>query len=115
MSVILGINAFHADSAACIVVDGELKAAIAEERLVARLKHCSDFPIHAIRRELQIAGVELKDVTHLAMARNPKANLSAKARYVLERPITFSRGGMGTFQAQPKNLRKSPFGKISRP
>src|SRR5580658_7823865 len=87
MSVILGINAFHADSAACIVVDGELKAAIAEERLGARLKHCSDFPAHAIRRVLQIAGVELKDVTHLATARNPKANLSAKARYVLGRPI----------------------------
>src|SRR5271154_358890 len=87
MSVILGINAFHADSAACVVVNGELKAAIAEERLGTRAKHCPDFPANAIRCVLQIAGVELKDVTHLAIARNPKSNLTAKARYVLSRPM----------------------------
>ena len=33
MNVILGINAFHADSAACLVVDGQLIGAVAEERL----------------------------------------------------------------------------------
>lgn len=87
MSVILGINAFHADSAACLLVDGELKAAVAEERLGARAKHSPAFPEHAIRRVLQMGGVALKDVTHVAIARNPKANLGAKAGYVLSRPV----------------------------
>lgn len=45
MSVILGINAFHADSAACLVVDGKLKAAVAEERLGRRWKHSPEFPV----------------------------------------------------------------------
>ena len=87
MSVILGVNAFHADSAACLVVDGELKAAIAEERLGKRAKHSPAFPEQAIRRVLQIGGVSLRDVTHLAIARDPKANVGAKTRYVLSRPV----------------------------
>ena len=86
-SVILGINAFHPDSAACIVVDGELKAAIAEERLGERQKHCSEFPESAIRCVLQLSNLELKDVTHVAISRNPQKNLLAKARYVLGNPI----------------------------
>jgi len=86
MSVILGINAFHADSAACLVVQGDLVAAVAEERLGARQKHCPSFPEHAIRSVLKSAGLGLRDVTHVAIARNPKANLSAKAGYVLSRP-----------------------------
>ena len=40
MKVILGINAYHADASACIIVDGELIAAIEEERM-NRLKHYS--------------------------------------------------------------------------
>jgi len=87
MSVILGINAFHADSAACVVVEGELRAAIAEERLGKRQRHRAGFPEEAIRRVLQISGVGLREVTHVAIARNPKANLADKARYVLSRPI----------------------------
>lgn len=38
MTVILGINAFHADSAACLVVDGQLIGAVAEERLGPHIK-----------------------------------------------------------------------------
>ena len=44
MSVILGFNAFHADSAACLVVDGHLVGAVAEERLGERRKHSPAFP-----------------------------------------------------------------------
>ena len=87
MSVILGINAFHADSAACLVIDGVLKSAIAEERLGERRKHCPGFPTHAIRRVLAGSGVRLKDVTHVALARDPQANYSAKMRYVLRNPL----------------------------
>ncbi len=47
MTVILGFNAFHADSAACLVVDGVLQGAVAEERLGERHKHSSAFPANA--------------------------------------------------------------------
>src|SRR5580700_8255461 len=87
MAVILGINAFHADSAACVVIDGELQFAVAEERLGKREKHCPRFPENAIRRALQESGVTLKDVTHVAIARNPKVNYAAKMAYVAKRPI----------------------------
>ena len=87
MSVILGVNAFHADSAACAVVDGELKAAVAEERLGDRQKHSPQFPANAIRCVLKMSGIALSDVTHLAIARDPKANLASKAAYVLGRPV----------------------------
>ncbi len=87
MSVILGLNAFHADSAACLVIDGILQGAVAEERLGERMKHCPAFPSNAIRHLLEDAGLSLRDVTHLAMARDPRANLSAKIGYVLGRPL----------------------------
>ncbi len=87
MTVILGFNAFHADSAACLVVDGQLTGAVAEERLGPRIKHSSAFPEHAIRRLLTEAGLQLRDVTHVAIARNPKANYGAKMAYVAQRPL----------------------------
>ena len=44
MRAILGINANHADSSACIILNGEIVAAIEEERL-NRVKHYSGYPI----------------------------------------------------------------------
>ena len=44
MSVILGLNFHHADAAACLLVDGRLVGAVAEERLGDRLKHSPAFP-----------------------------------------------------------------------
>jgi len=87
MVVILGINAFHADSAACLVVDGQLLGAIAEERLGPRVKHSSAFPSCAILKLLSDANLTLLDVTHVAIARDPKANFLSKINYVLRRPF----------------------------
>jgi carbamoyltransferase len=87
VTAILGINAFHADSAACLVTDGVLAGAVAEERLGDRLKHSPRFPANAIRGLLEDAGLRLKDLTHVAVARDPSANHPAKARYVLGRPL----------------------------
>lgn len=87
MTVILGFNAFHADSAACLVVDGQLVGAVAEERLGERQKHCPAFPAHAIRRLLADAGLRLRDVTHVALARDPTANRAAKLAYVARHPF----------------------------
>jgi len=87
MTVILGFNAFHADSAACLVVDGQLIGAVAEERLGDRQKHSPAFPANAIRRLLADAGLRLRDVTHVALARDPGANRAAKMAYVAQHPL----------------------------
>ena len=47
----------------------------------------SAFPENAIRRLLVDAGLTLRDVTHVAMARDPKANYGAKMAYVAQRPL----------------------------
>jgi carbamoyltransferase len=94
MTVILAFNAFHADSAACLVVDGRLVAAVAEERLGARVKHSPAFPAHAIRHVLADAGLRLRDVTHVAIARDPGANRLAKLRYVARNPGTGVRAAL---------------------
>ena len=87
MSIILGINAFHADSAACLVVDGILVGAVAEERLGPRIKHTSDFPEHAIRRLLEDSNLRLRDVTHVAIPRNPHTNYLSKISHVSKNPL----------------------------
>ena len=86
MTAILGLNAFHADSAACLVIDGQLVGAVAEERLGERLKHSPKFPENAIRWLLKDNGLELSDITHLALPRDTRANRWQKARYVLQNP-----------------------------
>ena len=88
MSVILGLNAFHPDAAACLVIDGKLVGAVAEERLGERFKHSPEFPEHAVRWLLADNGLKLADVTHVTMARDPGANRAAKAKWVLQNPAT---------------------------
>lgn len=46
--IILGINAYHGDSSACIVRDGKLLAAVEEERF-RRVKHWAGLPTEAIQ------------------------------------------------------------------
>jgi carbamoyltransferase len=98
MAVILGINTFHADAAACLVVDGVLHSAIAEERLGPREKHSPRFPENAIRRVLAEAGLRLRDVTHVAIARNSRANFHAKLAYVARRPKDAARAVVEHFR-----------------
>jgi carbamoyltransferase len=81
MTIILGINAYHADSSACIVKDGELIAAAEEERF-NRIKHWAGFPCCAIQYCLDEAGIKLKDVNHVAINRKPSANLWKKISFV---------------------------------
>ncbi len=87
MSVILGLNADHPDSAACLLVDGRLVGAVAEERLGERFKHSPEFPEHAVRWLLADNGLSLGDVDHVTMARNSRANGSAKRAWVLRNPV----------------------------
>ena len=87
MSLILGINAYHPDASACILQDGRLIAAVAEERLGTRFKHIAGFPTLAIRRVLEMAGASLKDVDHVAIGHDSAANKSAKMRRVIANPV----------------------------
>ncbi len=82
MTFILGLNAFHGDSAACLVQDGRIVAAAEEERF-RRVKHWAGFPSEAIRYCLQEAGIGLGDVDHVALNQDSKANLGKKIAYTL--------------------------------
>ena len=84
MDAILGVNAFHADSSACLIVDGRLIAACEEERF-RRIKHWAGFPSHAISYCLKSAGLGLDEVSLVAYNSNPRANLLRKAAFVLSR------------------------------
>ena len=59
--IILGINAYHPDSSACIVKDGQLVAAAEEERFI-RIKHWAGFPRESIAYCLKEADIRLSDV-----------------------------------------------------
>ena len=77
MRAILGINAYHGDAAAALIVDGELVAAAEEERF-NRVKHCAGFPALAARWCLDDAGLRPDDLDHVAVSRDPRANLGRK-------------------------------------
>jgi carbamoyltransferase len=82
--IILGLNAYHGDSAACIVVDGQLIAAAEEERFT-RIKHWAGLPAQAIGYCLKEAGITISDVDHIAVNRDPKANLMKKALFAFRK------------------------------
>jgi len=71
---ILGVACFYHDSSAAIYRDGELLAAVAEERFT-RKKHTSDFPIHAINYCLEIAGIDSTQLDAVAFYEKPLAKL----------------------------------------
>jgi carbamoyltransferase len=81
--IILGVNAFHGDSSACLVRDGVLVAAAEEERF-RRVKHWAGFPSEAIGYCLAEAGVSLADVDHVAINQDGRANRLQKLAYVLK-------------------------------
>jgi carbamoyltransferase len=84
--LILGINSFHADASACILRDGALVAAAEEERF-RRIKHWAGFPSEAIKWCLQEAGAKLADIDHLAINQDSKANMWARAEFLVrQRP-----------------------------
>jgi carbamoyltransferase len=83
--LILGLNMFHADASAAIIVDGEVKFAIAEERL-NRHKHFGGFPALAIKACLDAVGAKISDVEHVAVGQDSDANLIKKVQYALSNP-----------------------------
>jgi carbamoyltransferase len=83
--IILGINAYHANASAAMVVDGRLIAAVEEERL-NRVKYAAGLPARAIQWCLDAAGAKLTDVDHIAIPRDPRARLGTKLRFAARMP-----------------------------
>jgi carbamoyltransferase len=81
---ILGINAYHGDAAAAITKNGELLAAVEEERFNRR-KHCAGFPVESVRYCLEVAKVPLDKIDHIGISRDPSAHLHKKVLFSLKR------------------------------
>ena len=83
--IILGLNVYHADASAAIVVDGKLIAAAEEERF-NRIKHCAGLPAEAVKYCLKEAGASIKDVDYIAIPRSAKARFFKKLYYGVKIP-----------------------------
>ena len=81
---ILGINAYHGDASAAIIKDGQLIAAVEEERF-NRKKHCAGFPAAAIRYCLQAANISVDELDHVGISRDPSAHLHKKILFSITR------------------------------
>ena len=77
---ILGLNAYHGDSSACLVVDGKLIAAVEEERF-RRIKHWAGFPLESIKYCLKSQNISIDQIDHVAINRNTTANIFKKALF----------------------------------
>ena len=82
--IILGINAYHGDAAAAIVCDGDLLAAVEEERF-NRIKHCAGFPTQSIQYCLRAAGIGIEEVDQIGISRDPSAHLHKKILFAARR------------------------------
>jgi len=102
MSAILGISAFYHDSAAALVVDGEIVAAAQEERFT-RIKHDFEFPVNAIGYCLKEAGLKPEDLDYVGFYDKPLL----KFERLLETYLAYAPVGFKSFlMAMPLWLRK---------
>lgn len=89
---ILGISAFYHDSAAALVTDGKIIAAVQEERFT-RKKHDFNFPKHSVNYCLKEAGISIKDIDYVAFYDKP----FLKFERLLETYLTYAPVGIGSF------------------
>mgnify|MGYP000229855274 FL=1 len=105
MTAILGISAFYHDSAAALVIDGEIVAAAQEERFT-RKKHDPSYPLNAIQYCLSEAGLKLKDLDYIAFYDKP----FLKFERLLETYVAFAPRGFQSFRmSMPIWLREKLF------
>jgi len=107
---ILGLNAYHGDVAAALVRDGQLVAAVEEERF-RRIKHVAGFPHKAIAVCLEMGGLAASDVDVFAVSRDPRAHLWRKALFLLKnRPkgtVASRARNLASLRALPSTIAKS--------
>ena len=87
--IILGLNINHADTSACIIINGKIIAAIEEERFV-RKKHYAGFPLNSIEFCLSIAKLTINDVNFITVNYSPSSNLKQKVFYIIKNIISTS-------------------------
>lgn len=115
--IILGISAYYHDSAAALLVDGEIIAAAQEERF-SRKKHDARFPTNAIQYCLKEAGITLSDVDDVVFYDKPLV----KFERLIETYLSYAPSGLRSFfTAMPiwlkeklylKNTLKREFGSL---
>ena len=104
---IVGISAYYHDSAACVVVDGEIVAAAQEERFT-RKKHDQGFPVNALAYCLQEAGIEPREVDHVVFYDKP----FLKFERLFETYLAYAPAGFRSFaSALPVWLKEKLFQK----
>src|SRR5439155_9237191 len=102
MTAILGISAFYHDSAAALVVDGKIVAAVQEERFT-RKKNDSDFPSNAIDYCLREAGLRPEQLDYVGFYDKP----FLKFERLLETYLAYAPSGFASFmKAMPLWLKK---------
>jgi carbamoyltransferase len=89
---ILGISAFYHDSAACLVVDGEIVAAAQEERFT-RVKHDHNFPVNAARYCLSEANLQADQLNYVAFYDKPLLKFDR----LLETYLDYAPAGFSSF------------------
>ncbi len=92
MTAILGISAFYHDSAAALVVDGDIVAAAQEERF-SRKKFDADFPTAAVAYCLREAGLRADQLDYIAFYDKPLT----KFERLLETYLAFAPSGFRSF------------------
>src|SRR4051812_42732200 len=93
LTAILGISAFYHDSAAALIVDGEIVAAAQEERF-SRVKHDASFPLSAIEYCLAEAGLRPDQLDYVAFYEKPLAKFDR----ILETYVAYAPRGFGSFR-----------------
>ncbi|MBX7206345.1 MAG: carbamoyltransferase [Bacteroidia bacterium] len=86
---ILGLNAYHGDSSAALLKNGELICAFEEERFT-RFKHWAGFPALSIKACLDDEKITLADVSYITIGRDPGAHRMKKIKRVLTGKANFS-------------------------
>ena len=89
---VLGISAFYHDSAAAIIIDGEVIAAAQEERFT-RKKHDASYPENAINYVLEEANLKLSEVDHIVFYEKP----FLKFERLIETYVGFAPRGFKSF------------------
>ena len=92
MTAILGISAYYHDSAACLVVDGEIKSAVQEERFT-RVRHDAAFPTNAVNYCIKSSGLRPEQIDHVVFYDKP----FLKFDRILETYLAFAPRGFRSF------------------
>ena len=92
MTAILGISGYYHDSAACLVVDGEIRSAVQEERF-SRIRHDAAFPHNAVEYCVKSSGFTPDQIDHVVFYDKP----FLKFDRILETYLAFAPRGFSSF------------------